>query len=80
MELTIQSLGFLLGFQEDIKIPRPHGTIYHTVIKVFKGFQEDIKIPRPQGPLEHTAIRVSYWVSRRYQNRPAPWNNEAYNH
>ena len=30
MELTIQSL----GFQEDIKIPRPHGTINHTIIRI----------------------------------------------
>ena len=33
-QLSIQSLGFLSGFQEDIKIPRPHGTINHTVIRV----------------------------------------------
>ena len=30
----IQSLGFLLRFQEDIKIPQPHGTINHTIIRV----------------------------------------------
>ena len=34
MKLTIQSLGFLIGFQEYIKIPRPRGTINHTVITV----------------------------------------------
>ena len=34
MEFTIQSFGFLLGFQEDIKIRRPHATVNHTVIKV----------------------------------------------
>ena len=47
MELTIQSLGFLIGFQEDIKVPRPHGTINHTVIQSLGfliGFQEDIII------------------------------------
>ena len=63
-QLTIQSLGFLLGFQEDIKIPGPkrtiqtnikilwpHGTIKHTVIRVSLGFQDDIKIPWAPGPL-----------------------------
>ena len=25
--------------------------------------------------INHTVIRVSYRVSRRYQNPPAPWNN-----
>ena len=29
-QLTIQSLGFLIGFQEDIKVPRPLGTINHS--------------------------------------------------
>ena len=33
-QLIIQSLGFLLRFQEDIKIPQPHGTINHTIIRV----------------------------------------------
>ena len=46
---TIQSLGFFVGFQEDIKIPRPPGTI--SVIIQSWGFlfrfQEDIKIPQP---------------------------------
>ena len=32
--LNIQPLGFLIGFQEDIKIARPHGTIKHTIIRV----------------------------------------------
>ena len=44
---TIQSLGFPLRFQEDIKIPRSHGTINYTVIRALGfpiGFQEDIKI------------------------------------
>ena len=47
---TIQSLGFFVGFQEDIKIPRPHGTISvhnHTIMRVSFRFQEDIKIPQP---------------------------------
>ena len=34
MALTIQWLRFLKGFQVDIKIPRPYGTINHTVIRV----------------------------------------------
>jgi len=34
MELTVQALGFLIVFQEYIKIPRPNGTINHTVITV----------------------------------------------
>ena len=33
-QLTIQSLGFHIGFQEDIKIPRSHGTINHTILRV----------------------------------------------
>ena len=33
-QLTIQSLGFLIGFQEDIKSPRSYGTMNHTVIRV----------------------------------------------
>ena len=68
-QLTIQSLvGFLIGFQEDIKVPRPHGTINRTVIDEFLiGFQEDIKVPRPHGTINHTVIgRVSDRVSRRY--------------
>ena len=36
MKQSIQSLGFLIGFQEDIKVPRPHGTINHTIIRVSK--------------------------------------------
>ena len=35
--------GFLIGYQENIKIPQPHG-INHTVIRVSYRFQEDIKI------------------------------------
>ena len=76
---TIQSLGFPLGFQEDIKIPRPHGTINHTVTSFsflfIIGFQEDIKIPQPHGTLNNTVTGVFNRVSRRYQNPPAPWNN-----
>ena len=34
-QLSIQSLGFLPGFQEDIKIPRSHGT----VIRVSRRYQ-----------------------------------------
>ena len=54
-QLTIQSLGFLIGFQGDIKVPGPHGTINHTVIRVsIIGFQEDIKVP---GPMEQLTIQ-----------------------
>ena len=31
---SMQPLGFLVGFQEYIKIPRPHGTINHTIIRI----------------------------------------------
>ena len=46
-QLTIPLLGFPLRFQEDIKIPRSHGTINYTVIRALGFpivFQEDIKI------------------------------------
>ena len=43
-QLTIQSLGFLIGIQEDIKVIRPHETIDHIETRFFLGFQEDIKI------------------------------------
>ena len=59
-QLTIQSLGFPLGFQEDIKIPRPHETINHTIIRVSFRVREDIKVPRPHGTINHTVSRVSY--------------------
>ena len=30
--------------------------------------------------INYTLIRVSLWVSWRYQNPPAPWNNQPYTH
>ena len=71
-QLTIQSLGFLLGFQEGTKLPRPHETINHPIIRVSLGFQEDIKLPRPHETINHPIIRVAFRVSRRYQTPPAP--------
>jgi len=57
-QLTIQSLiGFLIGFQEDIKVPRPHGTINRTVIDEFLiGFK---KITKSPGPMEQLTIQSS---------------------
>ena len=59
MELIMESIRFLIGFQEDIKLPRPHGTINHTVIRVSYKVSGDIKVPGPHGTINHTVIRVS---------------------
>jgi len=75
-QLTIQSLGFLIGFQEDIKVPRLLGTINHTVIRV--SYMVSRRYQNPPGPIEqlitiyHTVIRVSYRISKRCQNPLAP--------
>jgi len=47
-ELFIQSLGFLMGFREDIKIPRPHETINHTMIRVSFGVSRRYQSPLAQ--------------------------------
>ena len=55
-QLTIQSLGFLIGFQEDIKVPRPLATINHTVISV------SYRIPRrcqnPPAPWNNKSLLI----------------------
>jgi len=48
MELTIQSLGFLIWIQEDIKTPRPMEELTIQSLGFLIGFQEDIKIPWPE--------------------------------
>ena len=77
-QLTIQPLRFFKRFQQDIKVPRPHGTINHTLLGFLIGFQEDIKVPRPHGTINHTVMKVSYRVSGRYHNPPRP--HETINH
>ena len=47
-QLTIQSLGFLLGFQEDTKLPRPHETINHPIIRV--SFRVSRRYQTPPAP------------------------------
>jgi len=74
-QFTIQSLGFLIGFQEDIKSPGPMEQFTIQSLGFLIGFQEDIKLPRPHGTMNHTVIRVSYGVSIKYQKPPALWNN-----
>ena len=43
-QLTIQSLGFLVGFQEDIKVPGRMDQLTMQSLGFLVGFQEDIKI------------------------------------
>ena len=43
-QFTIQSLGFLIGFQEDIKSPGPMEQFTIQSLGFLIGFQEDIKI------------------------------------
>jgi len=43
-QLTIQSLGFLVGFQEDIKVPGRMEQLTMQSLGFLVGFQEDIKI------------------------------------
>ena len=74
-QLTIHSLGFLIGFQEDIKIPRPHETIHKTILRFLLWIQEDIEAPWLHGTINHTVSRVSYRVARTYQNPLVPWNH-----
>jgi hypothetical protein len=51
MELAIQSSGFLIGFQEDIEIPRPMEQLFMQSLGFLIGIQEDIEIPRPHGTI-----------------------------
>ena len=69
----MESIRFLIGFREDLKLPRPHGTINHTVIRVsIIGFQEDIKVPGRHGTINHTVIRVSIIVFQEDIKVPGP--------
>ena len=81
IELTIQSLGFLTGFQEDIKIPRPMEQVTIAVsLGVLLGFQRDINVPRPHGTINHTVIRVSHMISRRYENHHNRHHHHHHHH
>ena len=57
MELTIQSLGFLIRFQEDIKISRPHGTINHTVRRVSYTVSGRYQNHPSPGPIEQLTLQ-----------------------
>ena len=79
MELTIQSLGFLIGFQEDIKIPRPHGTINHTVIRVSYRDSKRYQSPPAYGTITIQSLGFLR-VSRRYQNHNDNNNHHHHHH
>ena len=44
-----------MGFQEDIKVPRPHGTINDTVIRV--SYRVSRRYQSPPGPTEQLTIQ-----------------------
>ena len=74
-------IGFLIGFQEDIKIPRPMEQVTIAVsLGVLLGFQRDINVPRPHGTINHTVIRVSHMISRRYENHHNRRNHHHHRH
>jgi len=50
-QLAIQRLGFLSGFQQDIKIPCPHGAISHTEIRV--SFRISTRYQNPLPPWDN---------------------------
>ena len=46
-QLTMQSLGFLIEFQGDIKVPRPQGAINNAIIRASYRVSRRFHNPRP---------------------------------
>ena len=77
-QLTIQSLGFLLGFQEDIKLPRPHETINHPIIRV--SFRVSRRYQTPPGPMKQLTIQSLGFLLGFQEDTKLPRPHETINH
>ena len=77
-QLTIQSSGSLIGFPEDIKIPRPLGTTNHTNFRV--SFRISRRYQNPSDPWNNLVIQSSGFLFGFQEDIKIPRPHGTINH